>query len=342
MGPRARAPTPDISADPFQELRAPAARARLRILGCDFEFETSSPELHRIVQWAFAGLPRHSLTRSTPRFRIRIDVVPREPAGRRGAVPPLAFLGGAGLLCATTEASNFVALSPAQRAGLILVSQTMLRSPYHVRYELIEFAVATLAQRVQGLVPLHAACLGMQGRGLLLMGASGAGKSTAALQWIARGHEFLSEDSVLVTPGSMRATGVPNFLHIRRDAVQFAPAPLVHLIRQSPVIRRRSGIAKFEIDLRRPEFRLAPRPLELVGTVFMTAEAAGRRPLITPLRRASVLARLQASQPYAVGQPGWTRFTRRIASRPAFELSRGREPCQTVLALEDLLSGSRH
>jgi hypothetical protein len=59
----------------------------------------------------------------------------------------------------------------------------MLRFPYHARYELIEFAVFTLAARAQGLVPLHAACVGEEGRGLLLMGESGAGKSTASLHW---------------------------------------------------------------------------------------------------------------------------------------------------------------
>ena len=36
-------------------------------------------------------------------------------------------------------------------------------------------AVFTLAARVQQLVPLHAACVGLKGRGVLIMGASGAG-----------------------------------------------------------------------------------------------------------------------------------------------------------------------
>ena len=54
------------------------------------------------------------------------------------------------------------------------------------RYEMLEFAVFTLASRVQGVVPLHAACIGRRGRGLLLMGDSGAGKSTAALLGLAQ------------------------------------------------------------------------------------------------------------------------------------------------------------
>jgi hypothetical protein len=340
MASRTRIVEADISADPFRELGPPAARVRMRLLGGDFEFETPSPELYRIISSAFADLPRHALAASIPRFRIRAEVVPGSPArGRR--VPALALLSGAGLLGAVTAASNFVALSPAQRAGLVVVSHAMLRSPYHVRYEFIELAVFTLAQRAQGFVPLHAACVGRRGRGLLLIGASGAGKSTATLQWLACGGEFVSEDSVFVTPDSLRATGIANFLHVRRDAIRFVPGSLARLIRRSPVIRRRSGVEKFEIDLRRPEFRLAARPLEIAATVFMSAETAPPGRLATPLRRAGVLGRLRSTQPYAAGQPGWDRFLRRITRVPAFELRRGPEPRQTVEALENLLSQSR-
>jgi hypothetical protein len=189
-------------------------------------------------------------------------------------------------------------------------------------------------------MPLHAACVGHAGRGLLLMGASGAGKSTAALQWLAHSLEFLAEDSVFVEPGSMLATGVPNFLHVRRDALRFVPDALAALIRRSPIIRRRSGVEKFEIDLRRREFKLAPRPLEIVGTVFMTEDAAGRRPLAAPLGRAELLARLRADQPYAAGQVGWRSFSKRIAHTPAYELRRGSHPAQAVEVLRELLAAS--
>jgi hypothetical protein len=340
MSTRTRPRPPDISADPFLERESIAHRVLVRLLGGDFQFETASPELHRIVRWAYADLPRHRLSAVTPRIRLRLALGPREDGRRRKRVPRIAMVSGCGLLGATTGVSDFVALSPAQRAGLVVVSRDMLRSRYHVRYELLEFAVFTLAQRTQGLMPLHAACVGERGRGLLLMGASGAGKSTAALQWLAHSLDFLAEDSVFVEPASMLATSVPNFLHVRRDALRFVPDALAALIRRSPVIRRRSGVEKFEVDLRRTEFKLAPRPLEIVGTVFMTPEAAGRRPLAARLARAELVARLRASQPYAAGQAGWPLFNTRSAQIPAYELRRGTHPAQAVEALQRLLSTS--
>src|SRR5258708_6306038 len=97
----------------------------------------------------------------------------------------------------------------------------MLRFPYHIRYELIEFAVFMLACRAQRLVPMHAACVGLDGRGILLMGPSGSGKSTVALHCLLAGFDFLSEDSVFVASKSMGATGVANFLHVREDSLRW-------------------------------------------------------------------------------------------------------------------------
>jgi hypothetical protein len=64
------------------------------------------------------------------------------------------------------DASNYVVLAPAQRQALVVASEEMLDRPYHLRYELVEFAVFTLATRGLGLVPLHGACVGRHGRGV--------------------------------------------------------------------------------------------------------------------------------------------------------------------------------
>lgn len=243
------------------------------------------------------------------------------------------------MLCGTTSTSDFAVVAPDYRSALVVISQDMLRFKYHTRYELIEFAVFTLAARSQGLVPLHGACVGRDGRGLLLIGDSGAGKSTAALHCLLRGMDFLTEDSVFVAPDRMLATGVANFLHIRCDSLHSLPASSASMIRRSPVIRRRSGVEKFEIDLRRPEFRLAARPLKVAAVVFISKQPARRVNLLTRLRGQETVARLQNNQPYAVSQPGWTTFRKRIATVPSFELRRGRHPAEAADALQELLAG---
>ena len=217
----------------------------------------------------------------------------------------------------------------------------MLRFPYHTRYEFIEFAVFTLAARSQGLVSLHAACVGQAGRGILLMGASGSGKSTVTLHCVLRGLDILSEDSVFVAPDTMLATGVANFLHVRSDSLRWLGKTRdAAAIRKSPVIRRRSGVRKFEVDLRRGNYRLAASPLKIAAVVFLSPQSAGNRPLLEPLSKSDLIARLTADQSYAANQPKWAAFCRSLSKLDTFELRRGNHPFEAAETLRALL-GSR-
>jgi hypothetical protein len=336
MRPRKSHP-PDIAADPFRERLRRISRTRVRLLGGTFEFECESSQLRRLVDWAYAGLPRQRLSPGDPWFRVRLALAPREQRLLSEDAPRIQMLSGAGLLCGTTSGSDMAVVSPDNRSALVVLSRHMLRFPYHARYELIEFTVFTLAARTQGLVPLHGACVGQNGRGLLLLGASGAGKSTASLYCLLRGLEFVAEDSVFVAPRSMLATGVANFLHVRCDSVSRVPGFAAAMIRRSPVIRRRSGVEKYEIDLRQGRFRLASSPLKIAGLVFVSARAAQGESLLVPLRRAEVFRRLVSSQPYAANQPGWATFSTGVTKVPGFELRRGRHPADSVDALQGLL-----
>jgi hypothetical protein len=218
----------------------------------------------------------------------------------------------------------------------------MIRYPYHVRYEMLEFAVFTLAARAQGLVALHAACVASRGRGVLLMGPSGAGKSTMALQSLLEGLDFLAEDGVFVAPTSLRATGVANFLHVRPDALRLLERRRdAAAIRRAPVIRRRSGVRKYEVNLRRSGFRLAVTAPKIVALVFLSAQSAGRGPLLRPLATSRMLHKLTAEQAYAAGQPGWSGFLDSISNLGGFELRRGRHPREGLSALRNLLATPR-
>jgi hypothetical protein len=331
---------PDIAPDPFLERVRPGHCTSAHVLGGRFEFECASSELQELVEAAYADLPRHRLSAGVPRFRVSIALAPPVPATNRGDAPHIGTLSGGGLFCGTTASSDVAVVCPESRSALVILSPNLLSFPYHARYELIEFAVFTLAARVLRLVPLHAACVGRRGGGLLLIGESGAGKSTVSLHCLLRGLDFVSEDSVFVTPHTLRATGVANFLHLRCDSIHSAPPATQLAIRSSPVIRRRSGVEKFEIDLRATDFRLASKPLQVCGLVFISAATASDGSLLTPLRSREVRERLARSQPYAANQAGWSTFLRRVGAIPAFELRRGRHPAEAGEALQQLLVGA--
>jgi hypothetical protein len=349
MAPKNRDAVRDFDSDPFGERSRMLVHKRLQLLGASVHFDSNSPELLRLVDLAYQGLPRHRLSPESPDLRITLlltspqmlyESVRKPGVSRRTQAPPIALLHGAGLLGCATGSSNFVVLSPRERAALVVVSPRMqLRRPYHTRYELIEFAVFALAGRVQRLVSLHAACIGRGGRGILLIGSSGAGKTTLALHGLLNDFDMLSEDSVFVAPQSMLATGIANFLHVRADSVRWiGRSRETSLIRHSPVIQRRSGVKKFELDLRAAGFRLAKSPLKIVAVVFLSSESAGTRPLLESLPTAKLLANLASTQAYGASQPQWRIFSRNVSRLDAFELRRGRHPLEAVEALSGILA----
>jgi hypothetical protein len=348
MTSKKRSADPDSESDPFGERSPTLMSKRLQLLGGRIQFDSNSPELLRLVELAYTGLPRHRLSNKTPDLRIRLlltspptaqELVRGQHAFSRPQPLPLKLLHGAGLLGGATDSSSFVVLSPRERAALVVVSPQMLRFPYHTRYELIEFAVFTLAARAQRLVPLHAACVGQGGRGILLMGASGAGKSTVALHCLLDQFDFLSEDSVFVAPQTMLATGVANFLHVRADSLRWlGRSREAAAIRKSPVIQRRSGVKKFELDLRSEGFRLAKSPLKIIAVVFLSSQGAGAHPLLQSLPKSELRSKLAATQAYGASRPQWRAFNRNVSRLDAFELRRGRHPLEAVEALRSVLA----
>jgi len=325
--------------DPFDEWRGPMSGETRQILGGRFRFESGSEALLGLVDAAYARLPAHRLPVAETEFRIELRLVSRQAPPHHPEPSPVQVQSGAGLICGVMDAANYVVLDPVQRRALVVAAEDMLLWPYHLRYELIEFAVFTLATRGLGLVPLHGACVGRDGRGIMLLGASGAGKSTLALHSLLQGLDFLAEDAVFVQPERMLATGVANFLHVQADALRFIDDERSRRwLASAPVIRRRSGVEKFEADLRLGHGRLAPKPLALAGAVFVSSQLADDPTmLLAPIPADAIAARLRADQPYASTQPGWSRFERQLIARGVYELRRGAHPRAAVEALRQLL-----
>jgi hypothetical protein len=329
---------PELSSDPFEERSAVGMHRDIHVLGARVRFESNSEDLLRLVDSAYAGLPRHKLSRVQPQLRVRLILTSRQRKRASFESAPLQMMSGGGLLAGAVQSSSFVVVSPQERGALVVVAPRMLRFPYHTRYELIEFAVFTLAARVQKLVALHGACVGRAGRGVLLLGPSGAGKSTVTLQCLIEGMGILSEDSVFVTPDTLLATGVSNFLHVRADSLRWiAQGSILAKIRKSPVIRRRTGVQKYEIDLRRDGYPLTERPLKIGAFVFLSARPAAGRPMLKRLLPAEALPMLVREQAYAANQPPWTLFSRSVKRVPFFELRRGQHPSESVAALQGLM-----
>jgi hypothetical protein len=309
-----------------------------RVLGGLFRFESNSRGLLDLVEAAYGDLPPQTFPGVTTEFTVSLRLLPRRANPWTIEPPAPRIHATANEVRADIDASNYVVIEPPRRRAQVVASEDMLDHPYHLRCELIEFAVFILAARGMGLVPLHAACVGTNGRGLLLLGGSGSGKSTLALQGLLHGLDVLAEDAVFVRPADLLATGVPNYLHLRCDGLDGVDDDAIRQwVTLAPVIRRRSGVEKFEVDLRRGG-RPAASPLTLAGAVIVSAQPADRPDaLLTRLDAQSADRLLDADQPYAPSQPGWRHFKRGIIDRGVHHLRRGSHPRDAIDALRRLL-----
>lgn len=323
------------SPDPFRERQVRHAARTLRMLGADFRFTADDSRLLRIVDAAFAGLPPLRFRRTPAVLDVQLQL---QTGGRRRGEPPMArYSSGAGLLCGTVDARNFAIADPAGKRAYVAIDEAMLQSPYHARYELLEFAAMTLAARVLGLVPLHGACISRRGRAVLLLGGSGAGKSTLCLHGLLDGLDLVSEDSVFVEPATLRAVGLANYLHLRPGSTRFLHTrALTQSIRASPTIRRRSGVRKAEIDVRKSPLRAAQRTPRIVATVIVTTRQGRDGAELKRLDAPEFASRLARDQPYAAKQKGWSAFVA-AARGGAYELRRGAHPGDSVRLLHALL-----
>jgi hypothetical protein len=319
--------------DPFGE-RSPGTHSRTyRVLGARLRFECDDAGSLALVDAAYAGLPR---TGGGADFRVRIRSTASARPAWRGAPPEPRLSSGAGVLCGIVDQANYTVVDPGRRVALVAMSAAMRRCAYHARYELLEFAVFSLVARASRLAPLHAACIGWRGRGVLLLGDSGSGKSTLCLAALRARWQILSEDSVFVAPASLVAFGVPNYLHVTRGSLDVLGDPrLTARVRAAPVIERRSGARKFEFDLRGEGVRRTAR-LPLDAVVLLHRESANGQSPLRPMSRRALGGALAHTQPYARGGAEWSSFCRRMLGVPAFELGRCR-PDDALSALRAML-----
>jgi len=324
--------------DPFGERPRRTWRRRYLVLGARVDFECETAALAAVVDAAYAGLPVARARRGTPVYRVCLRFI-AGAASFRGAPPRPRFSSGGGLISATIDASNYSVVAPAVRSALVVASPAMLARPYDLRCELLEFAVFTLVARDQPVLPLHAACVGVRDRAVLLLGGSGAGKSTATLQCMLAGLGVLAEDVVFVEPRRLTVTGVPNYIHLRLETPRLLPAALARRIRRAPVIERRySGVRKYEVDLRGTASGKLLLPARLVAVVVLSRKVSHGGSLIRELPARELLRALDRDQPYARSRPLWRTLRAGLRRLPKFRLERGAKAADTATALAALLT----
>jgi len=151
------------------------------------------------------------------------------------------------------------------------MTQTAVEDHAYFRYHFLEAMTLTILI-ARYLTPVHAACVALGGRGVLLCGNSGAGKSSLAYACARRGWTYVSDDSssIIRTRSDAAIAGNPHYIRLRPSAARLFPELARH-----PLSRRIDGEMAIELaTLELPGIITAPQsPVDHV--VFLNRQASG-------------------------------------------------------------------
>jgi HPr Serine kinase C-terminal domain len=147
------------------------------------------------------------------------------------------------LLTTIADAKNYVVSDLNRGFAFAWLTQAAVEHRAYLRYYFLEATALTLLDALY-LTPLHAACVEIEGRGVLLCGESGAGKSSLAFACARKGWKYLSDDSsAIVRRRKGRVVvGNPHQMRFRESAIELFPE-----LREQRVTPRFTG--KMAIEL---------------------------------------------------------------------------------------------
>ena len=166
-----------------------------------------------------------------PPIRLRIEVSRGSGAVNQGAAhPPAAqFRADGHLFVFAADSENVAVCDTRARTGTAWLTARAVEDSSYFRYHFLDGMVYLFIE-ILYLTPIHAACVALGDRGMLLCGDSGAGKSTLAYALARRGWTYVTDDaSYLVRHGASRLIiGNSQRLRLRPDAALIFPELAAH------------------------------------------------------------------------------------------------------------------
>jgi hypothetical protein len=186
--------------------------------GFAVQIKSNEPAVLRLAEQSWGSYQQRF--RETP---IEIRFLVSEYLVRRRPLAP-AFRAQANLLTMVADAHNFACCDLAAGFGFACLSKGTVLNRAYVRYHFLEAMVYTLLN-TRHLVAVHAACVIKNGHGVLLVGDSGAGKSSLAYACMRRGWTYVSDDasSLLRRRTGRVVVGNPQTFRFRPTAFSLFP-----------------------------------------------------------------------------------------------------------------------
>jgi hypothetical protein len=279
-------------------------------LGFPLSIETNSEEILATALESWAPFPQRF---ETPDLRLRIGVtesdsrnLPRSVVRAQGHL--VSFVG---------DGDNFSIGDFDAGFGYGWFSSFLVQNRDILRYNYLDSLVLTLIDAMH-VSTIHAACVALDGRGVLLCGASGAGKSTLAYACAKAGWQYVSDDaSALVKGRADRVViGNPHRLRLRPDAGLIFPE-----FHDRLVTGRANG--KMSIEIATAKEPQIDRQLECrIESVVFLNRAEGATATLSPYSRERALDELSAVISYGPPEHRKARIShyRNLLEVPVFQM----------------------
>ena len=328
---RKLSPSPASSDDPFLRFRATSLSCTANLMGRNLCLETNNP-----IVLKYAGRFLSSVESSNHAHSQFLWKIVTEPGGESAATwPQMTAFSGKDIRYINLGQHSFIAVDHGARLAVGVI-------PEHLANDEPGFSSVYLASMFYltapalGMVAVSAACVAMEGRGLLLFGVPGSGKTTASYLSTRFGLEFHADHAVFLDKKArtLRAWGEFWPAAFREDAIKYLPElagqsrPLVYCDRTFLSVRKSRSPSG------------AAHSVTPVSCIFLQRQA-GTSPKLVPIRQEETCARLPSFVPFIENMnagPDRDSIFKSLGRLPAYNLAYGTDPSEAVVFLRSMLS----
>ena len=204
---------------PRHPLEGPALKLRgiFSPYGFPVEIRTNSYEVLRQygAMWG-----RFEPMHGTDPIQVDVQVVSTDTDS---CPPAVTFRMMLPLLIGSADANNYCVVDIERSHAKIVISEAALLHPLYAQYFFFSIPICCITTRYT--TPIHAGCVSMRGRGVLLCGDSGAGKSTLSYACAREGWTYISDDGCFLLNQGVghRVTGNCHQIRFRPSAADLFP-----------------------------------------------------------------------------------------------------------------------
>ena len=250
-------------------------KARYHPLGIPVDIVTNSEDIFAAADPAWSRYPE---VPGADRVTLRVMV---EGSGAIASAPPSMTLGQGSLISIAHGPDNFAVCDLSTSFAFARFTQDVAADSAWVRYYFLDPAVYMMIE-ARHFCPVHASCISLNGRAILLCGDSGSGKTSLAYACAKQGWTYLA---TAMRPTSFAAgrgptvAGRPFSIRFRAEARTLFPELGVYMPERRP-----NGKLDLEVDTAELGLTIALES-KACCIVFLNRQKASQNAAINPFPR---------------------------------------------------------